>query len=361
MVRIHARELEEGYILEKDIIGKSGKPIVKKQTVLTDEHIHFIHAFLVEHIHVSPKTVSGDVIHPSKHSVQDIDKSNPKAAIRTLYEDTVDFMEIHFKKWEQNLSIDMPAIRYQVLPLLDRIEEDKEFLFSIQEYATKEKYMYHHSVAVSMLATYLARKVGYNPGESIQIGLAALFSDSGMTQIDAKIRTSNRRLNLYEIQLVHEHPLYSYRLVESVQTMNQGAKVAVLQHHERLNGTGYPLGVQGKRIHPYAHIIAVCDVYHAMASDRPHQQKKSVYQICEELWQERYVTLKGSIVETFVEEFAPLSIGDDVILSNSLRGKVVFKDPSKPLRPIIQLTDTGEICSLQENRSIYIDDVCDFT
>lgn len=355
LMRILAKELEEGYILEKDILGKTGKPIVKERTVLTEEHIRFIHAFLVDYVQVSQKTMHGDVVVASEQSMQQRMENKPQTAIRLLYEDTVQFMKNQFKKWEQHQPIDMPSVRYQLLPLLNRVEEDQAFLFSMHTHVSKEDYMYHHSVAVSMLATYLARKIGYSHGESIQIGMAALFSDSGMTQIDAMIRTSDRPLNMHETQLVHEHPLYSYRLVDPIQTMNQGAKVAVLQHHERLNGTGYPLGVQGKRIHPYAHIIAVCDMYHAMASDRPYQQRKTVYQICEELWQERNVTLKGSIVESFVEEFAPLSIGDEVVLSNETRGKVVFIDPFEPLRPTVQINDTDTYVALQEQKNLYID------
>jgi len=356
-MRIHSRELEEGYILTKDILGKTGKPIVPEQTILTDQHIHFIQSFLVEHVDVSPKTIDGEKVQPSNPLDKQLEKDQRTLDIHTLYENTVSFMMSHFTKWEQHFPIDMPSIRHQVVPLLDRVEEERVFLYSIHEHATKDEYMYHHSVAVSMLATYVARKMGYDRGESIQIGLAALFSDSGMTQIDETIRKSSRELNIQELQLVHEHPLYSYRLVEPIQTLNQGAKVAILQHHERLNGTGYPLGVQGKRIHPYTHIISVCDMYHAMVSERPYRQKRTIYQACEELWEARDVSLKGSIIESFVEEFAPISLGNHVTLSNGSSGKVVFVDRAEPLRPTIQLHDSDELCSLQDDRTIFMIEV----
>ncbi len=356
-MRMHSRELEEGYILKKDILGKTGKPIVPKQTILTDKHIHFIQSFLVEYVDVSPQTIDGETVQPSQQLDKEVKKDQPTRDIRTLYQDTVSFMMSHFKKWEQHFPIDMPSIRHQIVPLLDRVEEEQAFLYSIHEHATKDEYIYHHSVAVSMLATYLARKIGYNHGESIQIGLGALFSDSGMTQIDGGIRTSTQELSVQELQLVHEHPLYSYRFVEPIQTLNQGAKVAVLQHHERLNGTGYPLGVQGKRIHPYTHIISVCDMYHAMVSERPYRQKRTIYQACEGLWEARDVSLKGSVIEAFVEEFAPISLGNHVTLSNGSSGKVVFIDPSEPLRPTIQLHDTSGLCSLQDDRTIFMVEV----
>ena len=356
-MRIHARELEEGYILEKDIIGKTGRPIVRQQTVLTDEHIRFIHAFLVEDVYVSPKTIDGEHVKPSKKTMHKIDPTQPQRPIRYMYENAVQFMIDHFQTWRQHLAVDMPAIRYQMIPLLDRVEEEKSFLQRVHLYATNESYMYHHSVAMSLLSSYVARRIGYDRGESIQVGLAALFADSGMSHIDEKIPTSSRPLRAEEVQLVHEHPLYSYRMVEPIQTLTQGAKVAVLQHHERLNGTGYPLGVQGKRIHPYAHIIAVCDMYHAMASERPYQEKQSIYRICEEIWEERNVTLQGKAVEAFVDEFAPLSVGNPVVLSNGKRGKIVFIHPDQPMRPIIQIHDTDELYPLGDYRDIYIEEV----
>ena len=121
-----------------------------------------------------------------------------------------------------------------------------------------------------------------------QIGLAGVLADSGMSRLNPNWLIKGTELTIQEFKEMKKHPTYSYQLVENITALTKAAKLAILQHHERLDGSGYPLGVKADKIHPYAKIIAIVDTYHAMTSERAYKPKKSPFKVMEEMLRVKY-------------------------------------------------------------------------
>lgn len=363
-MRVEPSQLVPGCIVLNDVKGKSNRAIIPKNTVITKEHITVLEKFLIANVDVGSKLSDGNTFtpkkvvkkkkEPMKQRVQTNDGS--KLSFGDHYQYVVQGYKKLFTSWQNNIQVDMPSIRKLIIPLFERIDQDADIL-SLHQYNTKKDYMYHHSVAVSIIAAFLGKKMGYSEGEWIQIGLAGFLSDCGMAKISPSILNKTASLSNQEIIEMRNHPTYSYRMVEQIPTITQIVKLAILQHHERMDGSGYPLGVQKDKIHAYSRILAVSDIYHAMTCERLYQAKQSSFQVIEELTHYKYTHFDHQVVEVFTKQLAILSIGTKVRLSNGETGEIVFIDDKLPTRPMVKINTTDDILALTNNPDLYIDEV----
>lgn len=360
-MKVAPDQLKPGCLLLSHVLGKTNRPIIPKDTVLTEEHIDVLKTFLIKEVNVSTKLASGETFNPKPLSFQkqkNQEKSKRPTLSKQLFEDhyldVVDHYQDMFKAWQQNVPVNMPDIRKLLVPLLNRIDELKERVYTLHHYVTPDNYFYHHSVSVGLLSAFIAKQMDYLDHEWIQIGLAGALSDIGMAKIDEDILHKNKSLTDREIEKIKAHPIYSYRLIEKSPLMTQSAKLAVLQHHERRDGSGYPLGLRNNKIEPYAQIIAVCDIYHAMTSNRHFQEKTSPFLVFEKLEAEQFSRIDPVVVHTFKKSIAHFSIGTKVRLSNGEQAEIIFTDPRLLTRPMVRLVDNGEILALKDLPNVHI-------
>jgi putative nucleotidyltransferase with HDIG domain len=140
------------------------------------------------------------------------------------------------------------------------------------DYAT-----FTHSTNVAIYAVLLANEVGYSQLEVKQIAVGALLHDLGKMEIPERILTKPGRLDEFEFREIKKHPTLGFqRLVEEQQQLRFPQLMMVYQHHEKLNGEGYPVGVAGAEIHPWARLCAVVDIFEALTSQRPYRKPMSV-------------------------------------------------------------------------------------
>lgn len=134
----------------------------------------------------------------------------------------------------------------------------------------RDPYTAGHQKRVSLLSTAIARKLGLSEQSLEAIHLGALVHDVGKIYVPAEILNRAGRLNDMERAMVRTHPQVGYDIIEGIK-FPWPVKDMVLQHHERLDGSGYPTGLKGDAISPEARIVAVADVVESMASYRPYR------------------------------------------------------------------------------------------
>ncbi|WP_067727757.1 HD-GYP domain-containing protein [Oceanobacillus damuensis] len=365
-MRVEPSQLVPGCILLNEVKGKSNRPIVSKDTILTENHITILTKFLVESVEVSTKLSGGEEFQPKQvHKKEknqdvkpDIQAGLEKIAFKDHYRKAVSEYKEQYQKWKNSMPIDIPTVRKIIIPLLEQSEAvTPEEIFSLHKYVEKNDYTYYHSVAVSVISAFLGRKMGFSKGEWLQIGLAGLLCDCGMARVTSDIIFKAGPLTAREYDEIKNHPTYSYRMVENLPTITLGVKLAVLQHHERVDGNGYPLGIKNDKIHKFAKVIAVADMYHAMTSDRIYIGKQSPFKVIEEIQKEQYLKFDSQVVTCFLESLSNISIGTRVTLTNKKSGEIVFVKPDKPTRPMIRLEGSDEIIALEQMPELYIEEV----
>lgn len=363
-MRVHPSQLVIGCLLTKDVMGKTNRPIVPKNTVLNKIHIRVIQKFLIESVEVAQKLSDGSPFIPEEPSREEQGPSTPKqpvpaSSFQDRYLETVLACKQWYNDWRSGAPIDIKQIREVMVPFLEQAVTSSQDIFQLHHFSSHKEYVYHHSVAMGAISGYLALRMGYSKGEWIQIGLAGLLSDSGMTKIDQKLIQKQTPLNESEFEEVKKHPTYSYRFVEKVPSLSMAAKLAVLQHHERLDGSGYPLELNQEKLHPFSQIIAVSDMYHAMTSERIYRKKQSPFKALEEIMKEQFGRYDAAVIQVLVKEMTRYSQGTKIRLSNNRQAEVLFVEPAQPTRPLIRLEEDGQIYALKDYTELHIEEILD--
>ncbi|WP_054754119.1 HD-GYP domain-containing protein [Piscibacillus salipiscarius] len=232
-----------------------------------------------------------------------------------------------------------------------------EMLLELHHYNDKHDYIYHHMVANSIISGFIAKKLNYDHSDCMQVALAAYLSDIGMIKEGAYFYKKDGVLTEAEYEKVQKHPIVSYRMLEHEPFLSRNIKLAVLQHHERLDGSGYPLGVKEDKLHSFARIIAVSDMYHAMTSERLYRKKQSPFKVIEEMMNEFLGKLDLKIIEALVQSIVYFSNGTRVRLTNNEIGEIVFVDERHPTRPMVKSESNDEIIQLVNHQDLYIEEI----
>lgn len=363
-MRVATSQLEPGCLLTKDVMGRTNRPIVPKNTTIQPVHIDVLKKFKIDIVEVSNRRSDGSLFIASKPTDQEEDlhqemrSEEPDLPFFESYLAAVQEYKKWFISWQGGSPLNISAIRKVMVPLLERaVDSAGREVFSLHHYTSSKDYIYHHSVAMGLLSSYVASKMGYNYGEWIQVGLAGLLADSGMAKVSERITWKEAPLTEREYEMVKNHPTYSYRNVEKIPTLSNHAKVAILQHHERLDGTGYPLGVSQNKIHPFSQIIAVCDMYHAMTSERMYRRKQSPYKVLEEILQEQFGRYDHKVISALVKEMTNYSTGTQIRLSDHREAEVIFVEKTNPTRPLVRIIEDGQILPLKEQLDLHIEEV----
>ncbi|WP_181350772.1 HD-GYP domain-containing protein [Thalassobacillus sp. CUG 92003] len=364
-MRLHPSELVPGCIVTKDVLGQTNRPIISKNTVLKDIHINVLHNFMINEVEVSSTLATGssytrpkrqEATEPVPSEEEEEDALDP---FSERYLKAVQQYNKWFQNWQNGAPIVIHEVRRVMVPLLEEAVHSKRGMFMLHHYATEEDYPSHHSVATGLISAFLGYQMNLSEGEWIQLGLAGVLSDAGMARIGSSPLHKKGALTAREYEEVKKHPTYSYRMVEEISSLNNGAKLGILQHHERLDGSGYPLGMSGEKLHLFSRIIAAADMYHAMTSERIYRAKQSPFKVLEQVLQEQFGRFDPKVIQVFVKGMTDYATGTKVRLSNHQEGEIVFIDSSYPTRPMIKLHHSGDIIHMNDYPKLYIEEILD--
>ena len=179
--------------------------------------------------------------------------------------------EHHTEKTTQCVNNIIEAIVYIIQEKKDFIKETIPFLSDEYELET-------HSLHVALYAINLGNLLHFSKEKLLQIGLAGLIHDIGVKTISNEILHKNSPLETEELKLIHNHPERSVLIANHNHIHNPYIIDAIMHHHERYDGSGYPDGLTKKHITQFASILGICDVFDALTCERPYREKFSYFE-----------------------------------------------------------------------------------
>ncbi|MFC0561299.1 HD-GYP domain-containing protein [Halalkalibacter alkalisediminis] len=361
-MKVKPAQLQRGCITTKDVEGLTDFPIIKENTVLTDELIDILKLFLVDMVEVESVLANGETFKPLEviEEIEEIEIENNKEKQNEFlyqYVEAVKQFKKLFQSWQAGRKVEMLEVRTIFIPLFERVMEQPKKLLQLHHYSNKEDYNYHHSVYVGILSAYIGYKMKLNKGDWLQIGFGGVLADLGMTKVSPSILKKKGSLTSVEFEEVKKHPIHSYKMLKGITGVSDLILLAVLQHHERYDGSGYPLGVNSKKIHLFSQIVAISDVYHAMTTERLYRSKRFPYQVLEDITKEQFGKFDVKVVQALLQSLVQISIGDKVRLSSGDDAEIVFIDQQIPTRPMVKLLNSEEIIELNHHPSIFIEEI----
>lgn len=343
--------LEPGYVLANDVYVNTPRPIMEKGTVLTELHLQVLEAFFIEEVVVEGKQSEIQKSQSTK------EVQTPRSSFIEQYLSAVKGYEQCFSAWQNGEKIDIFKLRKLLIPIIEEAIQKPAEIFSLHLYVVSSKYLFHHAVSTSLISAFLAKKLGYEKGDWIQIGLAGALCDAGLAKVSMSFLKNSGPPTFKEKEEIRQHPIYGYQMLKNVSALKEGVRLSVSQHHEREDGSGYPLHIRGNQIHPFSKIVAVADSFHAMTCDRPYRKRRPPFQAIEVMKEEQFGRYDISALQVLSDFLVRLSIGTKVRLTNNKLGEIVFIPPTRPTRPIVKLEGSGEIVTLANRNDLFVDSI----
>lgn len=349
MAKIPVSQLKAGAVLAHDVLTQRNNVLFIKGRVVSDKDLEVLMAFLIPAVEVA----DGD---EAQTSVQSEARDNGGfPSFEASYDQMLQLLKRVFAIVDAGgEALPVLDVRNGLEELVSHADSYHALHFSPKHFQMPD-FIYHNSIMVSLTSYCMARWIGLASKDFLPVALAGLLHDIGNARIDPAILFKPDRLSVDEMDALKKHTVIGYQMLRPVPAINEGVKLAALQHHEREDGSGYPLGVRGDKIHLYSKIVAVADMFHAMTTSRFHKSGTSPYLALEQLQAEAFGKLDPHLVSTFIERATQFHHGTIVRLSDNRIGEIVFSDRSYPTRPWVNVS--GSIVNLIVERNLYIQEV----
>ena len=229
--------------------------------------------------------------------------------------------------------------------LMKAIDENDAIAVDINVLKVSDEYTFKHSVDVATISMIIGKKLGMSHDDVYDLGISGLLHDIGKSKIPNEILNKPGRLTDEEFEIMKQHSVYGYRILQEKPDIKENIKMGVLQHHEKTNSKGYPMGVGASQISQFAKIISVADIYDALVTERPYKHGFSPRDAVEML-----MAMTGELdlssLRAFMGSVILYPVGSTVDLSNGERARVVENYEEAIMRPKVVGLTTGKIYDL---------------
>lgn len=355
MAKIPVSQLKYGDKLKEDVLTQLENVLLTKGKLIYEKELEIIKAFMISMVVIEPRKGAEGQIESVAEEIKPVE--SPAKGMMLFYKEYDKMLQLLkrvFSLAYTGGSLPILEIRTVTGELCSYIDFYKILTFYPKNVNMNEN-LHHNSIMVALTSYTLAKWHRFPQKDLIPIALAGLFHDIGNVNVDPVILEKPGKLTNKELEEVRKHTIYGYQILKNVPAINEGVKLCSLQHHEKEDGSGYPLALKGEKIHPYAKVIAIADIFHAMTSQRQHRKAISSYLVLEELFKESFGKLDPSLVQTFIQKVTQFHNGTLVKLSDNSIGEIIFTDRAHPTRPMVNVN--GTIINLATDRNLFIKEV----
>ncbi|MBS4190672.1 HD-GYP domain-containing protein [Bacillus sp. FJAT-49705] len=325
--------VEAGSFLAKAIYNEKGQILLNEGMVLKEVIIQRLQELGISYIYIKDSQ-SEDII--CEGTLSD---SLRREAIQTI------FTTFHNIQKEQKLSssfvVEKTSKRFSQLirSLLEEIKSKNELLILLSDAFTYDNYIFTHSLNVTLYTLAIGMELKLSPKELEILGLGAIFHDIGKLKVPLDVLLKPNQLTADEYEAIKKHAEEGFEILRKVQTIPLLVAHCAYQHHERINGTGYPRGIMGSEIHYFGKIIAVADVFDAVTSNRVYRRAMLPHEGLEILYAGSGTLFDQRIVEAFRLAVAIYPVGITVELNDGRKGIVSGQNTGYGDRPIIRIIE----------------------
>ena len=318
-------KLESGMIIGKDVIDKNtGVILIPKDTVLTTDHINKLSRHKVFAVMIKEEEILESL------SNEGFSKEYSKVENR---------LDNIFEMVKKEGKIESEDIVNEIQGFVNEVSLERDILTQMRLLRKKDDYTFDHSLGVSILAITLGKWLGYSQDKILELAIAGLFHDIGKLKIPDEILNKPGKLTPEEYNVMKKHSYYGYEMLLKTNNFSENILQGVLNHHEKMDGSGYPNGLISNEIHEYAKIISICDIYHALTTNRVYKEKDSPLRTADYLRQESFKSLDPYITRVFINNISKFYIGNKVLLSDGTTGIIVYIYPQDETKPIVKVED----------------------
>jgi HD-GYP domain-containing protein (c-di-GMP phosphodiesterase class II) len=327
-IKIKLADCKIGNILAKDIISGSGMLLVAKNTI--------INSFIL--LKLSEIGISFAYIYDLSHNGNKLQKKYRQNEFKSNYLDTVVLIKEILDSLISRRRLEPEKIGHLADCIFENINDADCVISLLNGLKDFDDYTYYHSMNVAFYAMLIGKWSHMPKAEIMDLILSGCLHDIGKTMVPDEILNKRGRLTEAEFEEIKKHSYYGYVMLKSDDSFSNDIKDAVLSHHERIDGSGYPKGSRGQSIGKYAKIIAIADVYDAMTSERVYKHRVTPFEAFRMFSATGTALFDPYLVRTFLSNMSAHMVGLKVEMSDGMVGEVVYVPYHDIANPVVHIT-----------------------
>jgi putative nucleotidyltransferase with HDIG domain len=233
--------------------------------------------------------------------------------------------------------IEKERVEHVVMKMVSSIFRNQNALISLGRIKQADEYTYMHSMSVCILMISFGKHLGFDLKQLRDVGVGAMLHDIGKMKVPQDILNSRRRLSDKEYEKMKEHVEHGRILLEETPGIAEASVLLAAQHHERLDGSGYPNGLTGDQISHYAQAAAIVDVYDAITSERCYNRGLPPTEALKKLFEWSACYFNSELVQQFIRCIGIYPVGSLVRLESGLIAIVLNNDGKSLLHPVVRV------------------------
>ncbi|MFB6467523.1 HD-GYP domain-containing protein [Cytobacillus sp. Hz8] len=330
---VETASVQSGTILAKTIYNEKGQVLVSEDVELKAQIIERLISLGITYLYIKDKHTD-DIIY--KNSISD---KLRKESLQTIEGTFTQFQKESKMETAFVIEKSTKQLKNIIRQLLDEIKNNGDLLSLLTDIFSYDQYTFTHSFHVTLYSLAIGLELKLSPKELEILGLGAILHDIGKMNVPSEILLKPGKLTKSEFEVVKKHSEDGFQILRNVTTIPLLVAHCAYQHHERINGSGYPRGISGKEIHRYGKIIAVADVFDAVTSNRIYRRAMLPHAGLEILYSGVGNLFETHIVEAFRRSVAIYPVGLTVELNDGRKGVVSKQNVGLSDRPIIRILE----------------------
>lgn len=256
---------------------------------------------------------------------------------------------------EKNTPIDVDNLIGDTLKIIDSQSNTFSVFDMLHNMRDFDDLTYTHSMNVAMICNVFAQWLGMSADEVKLATSCGMLHDIGKLQIDDAIIKKPGKLTDAEFKTIQSHPVLGYRILQK-QNISEHIKLSALMHHEKCDGSGYPVHLTADKIDRFAKLVTIADVYDAMTANRVYRNGMCPFKVVEIFEQEGLQKYDVIFIMTFLESVVNTYIDNRVRLNDGRIGTVKWINKQRLSKPMLQL-ENGTFLELAKNPEISIEQI----
>ena len=360
MAEMKLKDVTVGMILDQDVLTPKGQLIASNGQTLTAQTLLHMSFYGIDIIKVhykdadqEPEKESPEVQQAFETHTERIKKTPAFKAFKKDYTEQVNEMSNHLSDFiNHNAALDSDKVLASAKKVYNRDQTSIGMLTMLHSMREIDDSTFAHSMNVSVIARIIGEWVGLEEADLDILSLAGLLHDLGKSKIPQSIIGKPGRLTPEEFQIIKKHPVYGYDILKD-EDIDLRIKLAALEHHEKCNGSGYPLGRDRSEISPFSSIIAIADIYDAMTANRCYRAGLCPFEVLADMQRNGMDWFPPQFLLPFLAGIADSYIDSSVLLSDGRKGRIVQVPRAALTRPLV-MCDDGTFVALAENTALTI-------
>ena len=324
--------ITEGMIAGKPLYGASGHLLIQSGAPLTKTVITKLRTTGYFGLYIDDELSKG--IDPVD-VVSDASRREAKNALAKIMKSTA---ENKAKFFQGNFNEVSAALNQ----IIEEITSSETSIVNVVNMKNFDDYTYEHSVNVCVLACVIGIGMNMSHSDLRKLGLAAILHDVGKMFIEKEILNKHEMFSIEEFEEFKKHVFLGVEKLKLDQELPPTVTAAILQHHERFDGSGYPHEKIADEIAFEAQIISLVDVYDSITTNKPLNPPLTSVEAYEYIWESSGMAFNPELVEIFAKKIAPYPLGVQVLLSDGQIGIIFKNHEDNLLRPVVKLLPTTD-------------------